>query len=153
MKLDRWTFAGYVLWIFLIMAGTGLMMFSGHIGLARWLLTLMFMFGAVFLFAGYYRYIPPGPTMPALLAMGLGKSASFAILGLGFLAISIGQPSTSPVNAYLVATYVCFAGAAAAQFFTGVFVFVGRGRGWIYQEVYKWPWGKAAKRHHRKQRQ
>jgi hypothetical protein len=37
-------------------------------------------------------------------------------------------------------TYAIFAAAGAAKFFTGAYVLVGAGKGWISREVYKYPW-------------
>ena len=50
--------------------------------------------------------------------------------------------SDSPATASLFVIYGAFGAAAGSPFFTGVYVLIGAGRGWITLEVLKAPWAK-----------
>lgn len=101
----------------------------------------MFFGGTVLSSIGYWRYMPSGPKIPALLALLEIKSIAHALLGLGFLIFAIFQDSTpQTVSVVLIATYGFFAAAGATQFFAGCYIFIGAGRGWIGRDVHKFPW-------------
>lgn len=113
---------------------------GGYLEVTRFVLSVMFIGGASLSVIGYLRYVPGGSRIPALLALLFGKSLIFAILGLGFFVVAVGQGGTTNITPSLLLTYSCFAAAGAAMSFTGVYVLVGAGRGWINREVYKYPW-------------
>lgn len=114
---------------------------AGYIEITRYALSFMFIAGALCSFVGYFRYVPQGPTVPALLALLIEKSFIFFLLGVAFFLIGNSQSGSVVPNIYLLATYGIFAAAAAAKLFTGIYVLVGAGKGWLGREVLKNPFG------------
>lgn len=114
----------------------------GYIEITRYILSFMFTAGALCSAVGYFRYVPQGPTVPALLVLLIEKSFIFFLLGLAFFLVGNSQSGSVTPNFYLLATYGIFAAAGAAKFFTGIYVLVGAGKGWLSREVLKNPFGK-----------
>lgn len=152
MNNDYWTWdrtlvPGLSAFILLAVIMAPLGVYWGYLNILRYILCTFFFGGAVLSFIGYWRYMPPGPRIPALLLLLMVKSFIFATVGVAFLAAGIANnPQPVDYTFLLFATYACFAGAGAAKMFTGVYVFVGAGRGWIGLEVLKHPFIRTLKR-------
>jgi hypothetical protein len=114
-----------------------LVVLEGALSFARLGVCICFVAGAALCLVGEALLVPRGPTLPAILALSLGKSAAFLFLGIAFLLLVIGG-SPSPVNAALLLVYAAFGGAAGTCLFTGLYTFFGRGRGWIGLEAFKY---------------
>lgn len=136
---DRWLTTVYLAFIILGSGIWPLAVYEGYLTFARLGLCAFFFFGALMMVIGYIRYIPGGPTAPALLVLQLGKAMSFAALGLGFFVLSL-TGGNSPVTPGLFVVYVFFGAAASTMFFPGAYLFIGAGRGWITSEAYWFPW-------------
>lgn len=113
----------------------------GYIDLTRYILSFMFTSGALCSAIGYFRLIPQGPTVPALLVLLIEKSFIFFLLGAAFFLIGNSQSGSVAPNAALLATYGIFAAAGAAKLFTGIYVFVSVSRDSLDREVLKNPFG------------
>ena len=140
MSLDRVLVPVYFVWMLIAAIVAPIAVNNGWLDETRFALCAVFLAGAVFSIIGYLRYIPAGAKVPALLVLLVGKSLIFALLGLAFFIIAVGQGGSTNINLSLLLTYSVFGAAGAAKFFTGVYVLVGAGRGWISREVYKFPW-------------
>jgi hypothetical protein len=140
LNWDRGFLVAYILWALIVPIIACLMAWEGYINLIRYALCVMFFGGALLSTIGYWRYTPPGSTIPALLALLGIKSIAHAMLGLGFLVVAVTQHPTQTVDLALLITYGLFAAAGATQFFTGCYIVIGAGRGWIGRDVYKFPW-------------
>lgn len=134
----------------LIPAHVGFMVLCGVIGglligheypsLARYWVCGLLLTGSICATVGYLRYIPSGPTLMALLALLIDKSAMFAIMAIGFFIIALaGGGSTLPTLPLMIA-YGLFSAASGAVLFAGLFVLFGANRGWIAMDVYKFFW-------------
>ncbi len=152
MKWDRVFLLAYLLWIAGIAGITVLLGWIGLLNESRYVLAALFLAGSLCTVIGYARYMPAGPTMPALLALSIVKSTAFVAMGIAFIVLGLGPGAAVSATVDLLAVYGFFGAAAGAVFFTGVYVLVGAGRGWISAEVYKSPFSKAAYWHDRKEK-
>lgn len=137
--IDRWLIPIFIGLIIGVAALTDLALVMGAGIWIRWLLVILFSIGPACAVIGFYRYIPPGPTIPALLAILILMSATLTVLAIAFLGAALNdQPIEQKPITYLI--YGAFAGTGASLFVIGIYALFGAGRGWIDKELPKWPW-------------
>lgn len=112
---------------------------EGFLNFSRWAVCSGFLLGAALNVIGFYRYMPEGPTINALLVLLFGNKVLFTLLGIAFFILALGSPQTTPSSLYLVLTYSIFGAVSSALLFQGAYILLGAGRGWISTDVYKNP--------------
>lgn len=139
MTFERVVLPIYMLFVLLVGAISPLLVLAGSNSAVRWGLCIQFFLGALLSLIGYFRYIPPGPTIPFFLALLMVKSFTLSLLGIAFFFAALNDAPIE-VTVFVLVTYTFFGMVGAATLFSGVFAIVGAHRGWIVREVYKCPW-------------
>lgn len=139
MSIERLLHPAYLSFILLFAIASPVIVYTGYVELAKYVVCILFLGGAVCSLAGYLRYAS-GPRVPALLLLLVDKNVLFSYLGIGFLVSAVTQaPNPVTINFAVLLLYSSFGATGAAMFFSGVYVLLGAGRGWILREVYKNP--------------
>ena len=145
MNWDRYLLPAYIAWVLLYAAIWPLAASDNaflSLTFARYGVSLSFFVGALLNVAGLLRFVASfTDEIPAYLALLLVKSVTFFAMSLGFLMLALGGSGTD-ITPALLFFYYCVGMAAASKLFTGLYITVGAGRGWINRPLMKNPFAR-----------